>query len=57
MLNAFIIVFIKILVLALMGHISNKIFEMKYEINAYGIESEIEIVKSEMRKIEIHFEN
>ena len=46
-----------ILVLALMGHISNKFFEMKYEINAYGIESEIEIVKSEMRKIEIHFEN
>ena len=47
-----------ILVLALMGHILNKIFEMKYEIYAYGIESEIEIVvKSEMKKTEIHFEN
>ena len=47
-----------ILVLALMGHISNKIFEVKYEIYAYGIESEIKIVvKSEMKKIEIQFEN
>ena len=32
------------LVLALMGHILNKIFKMKYETHAYGIEFEIENV-------------
>ena len=32
------------LVLALMGHILNKFFKMKYEKYAYGIEFEIENV-------------
>ena len=32
------------LVLALMGHISNENFKMKYETHAYGIEFEIENV-------------
>ena len=30
------------LVLALMGHILNQIFKMKYETHVYGIELEIE---------------
>ena len=47
-----------ILVFALMGHILNKNFKMKYEAHAYEIEFEIEnILKSEIEKIEINLEN
>ena len=44
------------LVLALMDHILNKIFIMKYETHAYGIKN---VCKkwNEKKKTEIHFEN
>ena len=46
------------LVLALMGHILNQIFKMKYETHVYGIELEIEnAFKKWNEKIEIDFEN
>ena len=54
------------MVLALMGHILNEIFKMKFETHAYGIEFEIgNVLKSEMKnkkkrkkkKKEVHFEN
>ena len=52
-------------VLALMGHILNEIFKMKFETHGYGIEFEIgNVLKSEMKRkkkkrkeIEVHFEN
>ena len=38
------------MVLALMGHILNEIFKMKFETHAYGIEFEIgNVLKSEMK--------
>ena len=42
------------LVLVLMGHILDKIFKMKYETHAYGIER---FLKSEIKEKDIHFEN
>ena len=41
-----------------MGQILNKIFKMEYEVHAYETKFEIEnVFKSEMKKIEINFEN
>ena len=54
------------MVLALMGHVLNEIFKMKFETHGYGIEFEIgNVLKSEMKRkkkkkrkeIEVHFEN
>ena len=43
--------------LALMAHILNKIFKMKYETHAFGIEKAFKKTKWKIKQIEIHFEN